>query len=64
MDPRLKNYTTEQLLAEIRSREANPTWFIRELVAEGFDLDTEGFDNATAWMDDASQNYNDDGEHY
>jgi hypothetical protein len=48
----MNQYTTAELLAELKRREENPTWFIRDLVAEGYDLDNDAFRDATAWMDE------------
>lgn len=42
----------EQLKIELESRERNPTWFFRDLVEQGYDLDDDGFCQATEWMDD------------
>lgn len=51
---RFSQVSTAELLKEISFREKNPTWFIRDLVADGFDLGDESFQEATAWMDDTS----------
>lgn len=47
----MRNLSTQELIEELRYREENPTWFIRDLVAEGVDCDNEGFYSATDWMD-------------
>lgn len=52
-NPDLSNISTDDLAAEIKRREENPTWFIKDLVADGHDLDTDEFREATAWMDEA-----------
>ena len=59
----LKKYSTKELQKELDYRAKNPTWFIRDLVAKGYDLDTEEFSQATAWMDDPSLLRNSEGEY-
>lgn len=54
MNPTLSKYSTVELHVELDHRAKNPTWFIRELVSEGHDLDSEDFCAATDWMDDVS----------
>ena len=58
----LGKYSNEELHNELKHREENPTWFFRDLVEEGYDLEDEGFQEATAWMDDSSSCKNSDGE--
>lgn len=43
----------EKLYAEQDRIASNPTWFFRELLAEGHQLG-EDFERATAWVDDAA----------
>ncbi len=53
----IREFTTAELEAELerRQKQEDPTWFIRDLVHEGHDLDTPEFEAATDWMDDPSQ---------
>ena len=48
----LNKYSNEELIRELEHREQNPTWFFRELVQEGYDLDGPEFEQATNWMDE------------
>ncbi len=49
---RASDLSIEELLAELRRREKDPTWFIHDLIEAGFDLDSDAFRSATDWMDE------------
>lgn len=48
----ISKISSEDLKKELERRENNPTWFIRDLVSEGHDLDNDDFRDATNWMED------------